>query len=205
MRCKLSALLLTFFLALTSASATALDISFYGAPPDLPTGAKLTVVSGVDAGIPVVFDSSNSKNVMLRPAKDNEIAEGKQALFRFEWQEDKSARFYRLAPSSLIKKLSDANSQDILDAGNKQFEIEVIQQFTKQGAILRACLPDSKPLHDQLKFFIVISSDGTLKEAIVQPEGSIAECILEAAKKQSFSKPPNGRSFTAKAEIQVTP
>jgi hypothetical protein len=108
-------------------------------------------------------------------------------------------------PPSLIKKRSDANFQDVLDARHKQFEIEVIQQFTKQGAILRACLPDSKPFHDKLVFFIVISSDGTLKDAVVQPEGSIAECILEAAKKQSFGKPPNGSSFTAKAEIQVTP
>lgn len=199
-----SLVLISVISAASLAEAAGLDISFYGPPPAFPPGKRLSVAAGVNPGIPVVFDLSGSDRVVLRPAIQGEAATAEQPLFKFEWLEDKSARFYKLTPPTLLAELSTANAKDTQTPEGKDFEQEVLKKYLQQGEILRACLPPSKPFRGTILFFIVVAPNGKLNDAIVQPEGSIAECILERAKEPTFDFPPNGQPFTAKADIHVT-
>ena len=186
------------------AEAAGLDISFYGEPPVLPPGRRLNVVAGVNPGLPVVFDLSQSDRVVLRPVAEGETLTATQPHFRFEWREDKSARFYRLIPPTVLAELSAANARDTETAEGKDYELKATQRYFRQGEILRTCLPPNKPFRGTLTFFFVIGAAGTLDTAHVQPEGSIAECVLEQAKGAAFDVPPKAGPFTAKADIRVT-
>lgn len=188
----------------TLADAAGLDISFYGPPPTFPPGKRLNVAADVNPGVPVVFDLSEPDRVVLRPAVQGETPTATQPLFKFEWREDKSARFYRLTPSALLAELSTANATDTGTTEGKDFEQKALQQYLRQGEVLRTCLPPTKPFRGSLTFFIVIGPTGKLDTALVQPEGSVAECILEQAKEATFGSPPGARPFTAKADIRVT-
>jgi hypothetical protein len=183
--------------------AAGFDISFYGSPPTFPPGRRLSIVTGVNPGVPVVFDLSDSSRVVLRPATEGETPTEAQPLFKFEWREDKSARFYRLAPYTLLAELSAANAADTASTEGKDFEQKALQQYLRQGEVLRVCLPPTKPFRGSLKFFIVVGANGKLNNALVQPEGAIAECILEQAKDATFGLPPTA-PFTVKADIRVT-
>jgi len=186
------------------ADAAGLEISFYGPPPVLPPGKHLSVVSGVDPGIPVVFDLSEADRVILRPATEGELPTEAQPVFRFEWREGKSARFYRLLPAAQLAELSAANVRDTDSVDGKNYELKALQRYLHQGKILRTCLPPSKPFRGSLTVFIVIDSNGKLDNAFVQPEGSVAECVLEHARGTTFQTPPGARQFTAKAAIRIT-
>jgi hypothetical protein len=164
----------------------------------------LTVASGVEPGVPVVFDLSQPNQVTLRPAAKGESATEPQPWFTFEWQEDKTARFYRLPDPALLARLSAENERDSADAEGKKFEQRVVKQYLQDGAVLRACLPPSKPGSGTLTFYIVVSATGSLENAIVLPQGAVSECILEQAKTKTFDAPANARSFTAMARINVT-
>lgn len=204
MRLRSAVLLFAISVASLVVEAAGFDISFYGAPPTFPPGRRLSVVAGVNPGVPVVFDLSDSSRVVLRPATQGETPTEEQPLFMFEWREDKSARFYRLTPSTLLAELSAANASDTESTEGKDFEQKALQQYLRQGEVLRACLPPTKPFRGSLTFFIVIGSNGKLDKALVQPEGSVAECILEQTKEATFGLPPGARRFTAKADIRVT-
>ncbi|MBI4987679.1 MAG: hypothetical protein HZC23_02565 [Rhodocyclales bacterium] len=186
------------------AEGAGFDISFYGTPPTLPPGRRLTVVAGVNPGLPVVFDLSEPDRVVLRPAAQGEASTEAQPLFKFEWREDKSARFYKLTPTKLLAELSAQNATDTETTDGKDFEQKALQQYLRQGEVLRTCLPPSKPFRGSLTFFIVVGPTGKLDMAIIQPEGSVAECILEQTKEATFASPPGAHTFTVKADIRVT-
>lgn len=204
MRFRSAVLLVAISFASSLTEAAGFDISFYGTPPTFPPGRRLAIVADVNPGVPVAFDLAEPDRVVLRPAAQGEIPSATQPLFKFEWQEDKSARFYRLTPSALLAQLSAANATDTETTEGKEFEQKVLQQYLRQGEVLRACLPPSKPFRGSLTFFIVVGSNGKLDKSLVQPEGSVAECILEQAKETAFGSPPGARKFTAKADIRVT-
>lgn len=191
--------------ATTIAGAAGLNISFYGVPPTFPPDSRLTVVAGVNPEIPVVFDLSQPGHVVLRPAAQGETATETKPLFKFEWQEDKSARFYRLIPPTLLADLAAQNGIDTKTTEGKDYEQKVLQHYLRQGEVLRTCLPPSKPFSGSLTFFILVSSTGKLDKAFVYPEGTVAECIQEQAKETTFDSPPGARPFMAKADIHVTP
>lgn len=186
------------------AEAAGLDISFYGEPPMFPPGRRLNVAAGVNPGLPVVFDLTQSDRVVLRPVADGEAPTETQPHFRFEWREDKSARFYRLIPSAVLTALSAANARDTETTEGKDYELKATERYLRQGEILRTCLPPTKPFRGNLTFFFVIDSTGKLDTAYVRPEGAIAECLQEQAKGTAFEVPPKAGSFTAKADIRVT-
>ena len=133
-----------------------------------------------------------------------ETSTAAQPFFKFEWMEDKSTRFYKLTPPALLAELSAANEKDTQTPEGKNFEQAVLQKYLQQGEVLQACLPPSKPFRGTLLFFIAVAPNGKFEHAVVQPEGSIAECILERAKEPTFNSPPGGQPFTAKADIHVT-
>jgi len=204
MRLRPAVLLFAITIASSLAGAAGFDINFYGKPPTFPPGSRLSIVAGVNPGAPVVFDLSEPNRVVLRPAAKGEMPTEVQPLFMFEWQEDKSARFYRLTPPMLLADLSAANAADTETTDGKNFEQKVLQQYLREGEVLRNCLPPSKPFGGSLTFFIVVGANGKLDKALVQPEGSVAECIQEQAKEPMFGSPPGARPFTAKADIHVT-
>jgi hypothetical protein len=205
MRLRSAVLLFAITIASSLTDAAGFDISFYETPPTFPPGRRLNIVAGVNPGIPVVFDLSEPDRVVLRPAAQGETPTEAQPLFQFEWREDKSARFYRLTSPILLAELSAQNATDTQTTDGKDFEQKALQQYLRQGEVLRTCLPPSKPFRGSLTFFIVVGPTGKLNKAIVRPEGSVAECILEQAKEATFASPPGARTFTAKADIRVTP
>lgn len=204
MRLRSASLLFAITVASSLAGAAGFDISFYETPPTFPPGSRLTIATGVNPGTPVVFDLSEPKRVVLRPAAKGEMPTEAQHFFIFDWQKDKSARFYRLTPPTLLANLSAANMADTETTEGKNFEQKVLKLYLREGEILRNCLPSNVPSGASLTFFIVVGANGELDKSIVQPEGAVAECIQEQAKVPMFGSPPGARPFTAKADIHVT-
>ena len=73
-----------------------LDFDFTGRTPDLSGNIKIQVIDGVLPDIPVLFDRSQPGKIILRPATDGEQSNESRPVYRFEWQEDKTAMFYEL-------------------------------------------------------------------------------------------------------------
>jgi hypothetical protein len=162
----------------------------------------LHVVAGVQPGVPVVFDTSSPDRVVLRPAGKRETTNETRPVYRFEWQTDGTARFYELADPKVLERLSRQNAESTTSAEGRRYESKVIDTFFSGSKVLQACLPPDKSFHGTITAFIVVGKDGKQEEALVLPEGSVAECITRATATRTYPSPP--RPFTAKAEIRVT-
>jgi hypothetical protein len=155
--------------------ASALDFSFYGHPPDYAAGGTVKIAAGVLPGI------------------------RKQPLYRFEWQPDKSARFYELADPAMLERLTQQNAADTASPEGKKYELSAVPAFFDGAKVLRKCLPPK--FLGRITAFFVVTEKGKRGQTIVMPEGGIAECITESASSTNFPKPPH--RFTVKAEIDV--
>lgn len=198
---KFTAILLATSTVFCSFAVCALDFSFSGRTPDMG-GHPVQIEAGVEAGVRVVFDTSSPERTVLRPAHLDETANNFRSIYRFEWQADKSARFYELVDPSIVDKLSQQNVKDTASPEGKAYEIKVIESFFAQGKVLQTCLPRSKPFHGSVTALIVVGNDGRQEQIIVLPEGGVAECITKEVGVRTYPTPPS--RFTAKANIRVT-
>jgi hypothetical protein len=187
------------------ALAAGLDISFYGKPPEFPAGRRLSVVAGVNAGIPMVFDLSQEQRIVLRPASQSEVNTETYQVYKFEWQKDKSARFYRATPPSVLANLAAANAIDSASPEGRAFEEKLLKNYLQNGAVMHSCLSSTSVPQSRIEVIVVAAPQGSIEQAIVRPEGSLSECILEKAKDAFFGPSPTGRKFTAATEIDVKP
>lgn len=190
-------------MATTDATAQppSLEFSFSGRTPNTDPGHPVQVVAGVDPGIPVLFDTSSPGRAILRPAKKGEMTNEARPVYRFEWDGQKSAHFYELANPSVLEALSEQNTKDTASAEGKAYEQKIIETYFSQGKVLQTCLPANKSFDGTLTAFVVIDASGRQEQAVVLPEGSIAECIKKEAGSPTYTKPPY--PFTAKASIRV--
>ncbi len=179
-----------------------LDISFFGRRVDTSGGRLLEVVAGVVPGVPVLFDTSSPDKIVLRPARDNEGTTDTRPVYRFEWQADKSARFFELANPETLKRLAEQNAKDSATAEGKAYEAKVVDVFFDGGKVLQACLPPENPFQGSITAFVVVAEDGQQDQVIVLPEGSVAECITKATIKRRYTAPV--RRFTVQTRIAVT-
>lgn len=140
--------------------------------------------------------------MILRPARSDEQSNKLRPVYLFEWLADKSARFYELADPEEIKSLFRQNEADTATAEGKAYELKAIQRFFDGGKVLQGCLPPQKPYRGSITAYFVVTEMGGRDRAVVLPEGSVSECITEAASKAGYPVPTH--RFTAKAEINVT-
>lgn len=190
---------LIFSVAFAS-SAEALDFDFTDRAPDLSGNFKVRVAAGVLPGIPVLFDLSQPKKVVLRPARSDEQSNESRPVYRFEWQQDKSAMFYELHNPELLKKLSALNAKDIASPQGKAYELKVVQSFFANGKVLQTCLPHN--FIGGITAYIVVGESGNQEQVVVLPEGSAAQCILKETNARTYPVPSS--RFVAKASIRVT-
>lgn len=179
--------------------ASSLDFSFYGRPPDSVAGGTVQITAGVVPGVPVLFETSGLHLTILRPASEDEVKNRKQPIYRFEWQQDKSARFYELADPVVIERLTRQNATDTASPEGKKYELSAVQKFFDGARVLQKCVPPK--FLGTITAFFMVSDGGKRERVIVLPEGGIAECITESASATDFPKPPY--QFTVKAEIVV--
>ncbi|MEK8088086.1 hypothetical protein WNB94_16910 [Aquabacterium sp. A3] len=195
--------ILTALALLLAASAHAQDFSFVGRKPDLSGNRKLHVVKGVDPGVPVVFDTVSSERVVLRPATPAERSTPENPVYRFEWQKDKSIFFFELIDPDLLKRLDQQNTRSTASADGKAYELRVITAFFDQGKTLQLCVPSTKSARGVITAYIKVGASGEQEQALVLPEGGIAQCIMEATRSYTYPIPP-ASPFVAKAVVNVT-
>jgi hypothetical protein len=195
--------LTTLALLAAPLAASALDFTFFGRKPEAEPSRPVKVVSGVDPGVPVLFDMSSPEFIVLRAARADEHSTKQRAVYRFEWQKDGSARFYELANPHDIAGLDQQNRESTSDEYGKKTERHVLQTFLAEGSVLRTCLPPERPFIGTLVVYVVVGANGQHKRALVLPEGGVAECILSTSKSTSYANVD--RPFTAKASIRITP
>ena len=193
----IAACVLTFPMA-----AMALDFSFYGRTPAGGAEGQVHVQAGVVPGIPVLFEACSPGQTLLRPAREDEKTTDGQPVYRFEWQADKSARFYELADPAVLEKLKQQNIEDTATDDGKAYEIKAEEHFFRDTSIIRDCLPAQRHFHGDIAAFFVISPGGALERAIVVPEGSAAECIARAAAAHRFPAP--AKPFTMLGRLHIT-
>lgn len=185
----------------SAAQRPSLEFSFSGRTPNTDAAHPVQVVAGVDPGIPVLFDTSSPGRTILRPAKNDETTNEARPVYRFEWDGQKSAHFYELANPSVLKALSERNMKNTASPEGKAYEQKVIETYFSQGKVLQTCLPANKPFDGTLTAFVVVGASGRQEQAVVLPEGSVAECIKKEAGSPTYPKSPH--PFTAKASIRV--
>ncbi|WP_062627323.1 hypothetical protein [Ferriphaselus amnicola] len=176
-----------------------LSFAFAGHAPDFPQTAKMNVGAGVVPGIPVLFDDSESGKVTLRPATNLETSNDIRPIYRFEWQEDNTAMFYKLYEPSRIERLLTRNAHDSSSPEGKSYERDVVTSFFDNGRVLQTCI--SKKFSGNITAFIVIDSQGRQEQVTVTPEGSVAQCIINETVNRRY--PPTSSGFVAKASVQV--
>jgi hypothetical protein len=182
-----------------SANARSLDFDFTGRTPDLSGNIKVQVIEGVLPGIPVLFDRSQPEKIVLRPATSDEQSNDTRPVYRFEWQEDKTAMFYELHDPTQLQQLSERNAKDSATPEGKAFESKVVPNFFADGKVLQTCLP--KKFIGDITAFVVIGESGNQEQVIVLPEGSVAQCIVKETKDRSYPAPSS--RFVAKASLHV--
>ena len=182
------------------AKAKGFDFDFTGRPPDLSGNVKVHVVDGVLPGIPVLFDRSQSEKIVLRPATSDEQSNEIRPVYKFEWQENKTAMFYELHDPKQLEQLSKRNAQDSATAEGKAYESKVVPNFFADGKVLQTCLP--KKFSGDITAYVVIDKNGKQEQVIVLPEGSVAQCILKETRNRSYPAPSSG--FVAKVSLHVT-
>ena len=188
--------------AILSSNASAQEFSFVGRKPDLSGGKKLQVTKGVVPGIPVIFEASSPERVTLRPARSDEFSNSDRAVYRFEWQKDKSILFYEIVDPELLASLDRQNTQDTASSDGKAYELRVVNAFFGEGMTLQDCIPQDVSYRGTITAYIKVGVNGQQEQAYVLPEGRIAQCILEKTRTQSYPVPNS--PFVAKAAVNVT-
>lgn len=188
--------------ALLSSSASAQEFSFVGRKPDLSGGKKLQVTKGVVPSTPVIFEAPSPERITLRPARPDEFSNSDRAVYRFEWQKDKSILFYELVDPELLASLDRQNAQDTASPDGKAYELRVVKAFFSEGKTLQSCIPQDVPYRGTITAYIKVGVKGQQEQAFVLPEGSVAQCILEKTRTQGYPAPNS--PFVAKAAVNVT-
>jgi hypothetical protein len=167
----------------------------------MPNAEKLRVADGVSPATLVVFDVSSGVPV-LRPAKENEHSTDQRPVYRFEWVEDGAVMMYEVAPPSTVKDLDDLNAKTVSTAETKAYEKSAIGVFVDGGKTLGRCFAKGPKFRGVLVMYFTIEEDGSQGPIVIQPEGSIAQCIIEEAQSRTYPKPP--MRFVAKATVRVS-
>ena len=188
------------FCLVFASSSEALDFDFTGRAPDLSGNFKVEVAAGVLPGIPVLFDLSQPQKIVLRAARSDEQSNESRPVYRFEWQENKSAMFYELQNPKLLEQLSDHNAKDTASPEGKAYELKVVQRFFAEGKVLQTCLPPN--FIGGITAYIVVGKSGNQEQIVVLPEGSAAQCIQKETNTRTYPTPSS--PFVVKAAIRVT-
>jgi hypothetical protein len=191
-------------LSVYSLSVWAQGFAFVGREPDFIADAKqMKVAKGVTPGSPLVFESVSAGVVQLRPAGAEEISTLERPTYLFERGKNGAYVFFEISETKYLSELDRLNSIDTTSVAGKAFESATVSAFLESGKILRECIPSATgPKLEKLTIYVVISAGGALERATVQPEGSVAQCILGKAPTTGYG---GEARFVAKAKISVTP
>jgi len=177
-------------------------MGFVGRKPDLSAG-KLMVTKDIFSGEPVIFDTTIPGKVTLRLARVGEVSNSERAIYKFEWQKDKSLLFYELYDLDTLRQLDKINAADASTQESKAYEQDVINIFFGNGQALSACIPKDTKSIGFITAYIKVSSSGKDITAYVLPEGGVTKCLIDSGSTAKYRKPPGGE-FVAKAAINVT-
>ena len=187
---------------LVGANACAQELTFVGRKPELLDQRKLHVTKGVTPDVPVVFDASKPDRLTLRPASAIERSNADRAVYRFEWQQDKSIIFYELIDPATLERLDRQNTKDSATSDGRTYERRVLDVFFAGGEVLRECVYLSPESRVSITAYITVSASGRQEQVTVLPEGSVAQCLLRVTKDRAYP-PTRGGPFVAKGIVNV--
>jgi hypothetical protein len=189
-------------LASLAAHAQSLGFSFVGREPRIRHGAKITVAPGIEPGVKVIFDSSISREqVTIRAATADEHSNDERAVYRMGEQQGTTYVFYELASPERIAELERQNASNTASPDGKNFENQVIDIFFANGNPLQDCVPNKPSSRGVITVYVKLA-EAKPPEFLVLPEGSIAQCLINAPRSVLYPAP--AASFVAKGEVRIT-
>ncbi len=186
-----------------NAGAQSSGFSFVGREPRIRYGAKIVVAPGIEPGVQVIFDTSISRDqVNIRAATADEHSSAERAVYRMGEQQGTTYVFYELASPERIAELERQNALDTALPSGKEFENQVIDVFFANGNPLQDCIPNKPSSRGLITVYVKLGIDGKPQETLVLPEGSIAQCIINAPRSVAYPTP--SAPFVAKGSVNIT-
>lgn len=60
----------------------------------------------------------------------------------------------------------------------QNYEREAISAFWGNAAFMRECVPPGSPIAKALTIYLIITTDGEIKKALITPNNTVAQCIV---------------------------
>jgi len=191
-------------LVLLPAPLLALELSFSGPPPDGLDGREVKLKDGLDITEPVALDLASPGTALVRSAGDDEEASAKHPLYRLEWTSDEKdkAKLFPVTPAAEIQRLRQANDATTGTAEAQRLQNSVVMAYLKNGDVLRECMGPQKNLPEALTLYVTLAPGQPQATAVIQPEGTIAECVLAAKERGTY--PAVKAPITARMRIALS-
>jgi hypothetical protein len=90
----------------------------------------------------------------------------------------------------------------IATAEGRSLESAIIMAYINKGAVVQNCLKGKTEIPDAIKIYVTLTPGQPDATAVVQPEGSIAECVTTATERGTY--PAVKAPTTARDRIAVS-